>query len=379
MKKVSILHPFTPQAAGAVESSIPTYHSQPHLKAMQLLNTEFGYLCSMEYFTPKWLAYKKSMDKISYRFYPVSRTFNGDHKKWKKQKSLACLKAYKTHTPDVTIINMSGHSSTFSHELAKLILKNKKQYVAMLGGQHYSNTIENREYYKSANHILVHTHMQKKDMETLPLFKDCDIRVFPLGVDCNVFKPSVNRLVTSAPKLLYVGRIIEWKRIHLAIHALKHLVDNGFPEASLQIIGPTVSDRYLQKLKNQVENLDLVSAVAFLGHKEHDELPEYFQKADLFMLPSDKETFGMVMIEAMACETPVAGMDCPGGPADVITHNVDGILTSLEAYNDAVLEFFNNPILREQICVNARQKVSNGYSIQATYAVLKESIQSALT
>ncbi|WP_452218798.1 glycosyltransferase family 4 protein [Lacinutrix undariae] len=376
--RVTILHPFTAAAAGAVERSIPTYHSQPHLKAMVFLNRDYGYQCNMAYFTPKLLPYKKTVGKITYQFYPVSKTLNGDHKKWKKQTSNSCLNSYKKDCPEVTIINMSGHSSKFSHQLAACILKQGKAYIAMLGGQHYTNTQENRTYYKNANHILVHTYLQKKDMESMPLFEGCDIRVFPLGVDCNVFTPGNITKDYTSPKLLYVGRIIDWKRIHLAINALKYLHDGGFETASLKIIGPTVSDTYLLELKKLIKELKLEDYVHFLGHKEHNELPKYFQEADLFMLPSDKETFGMVMIEAMACGTPVAGMNCPGGPADVITHNVDGVLTDLETYNTAVFAFFKNETLREKISENARKKAVDFYSIEATYHVLKTSVNSIL-
>ncbi|WP_417620159.1 glycosyltransferase family 4 protein [Oceanihabitans sediminis] len=332
--------------------------------------------CSIEYFTPKWKEYSFFHGNVRYVFYPVDFKWNGDHKKWKKQQSKKCLRAYKDETPDVTIINMSGHSSPFSHQLSKVILENKKQYIAMLGGQHYSDTPGNRDYYKNANHILVHTHLQKKDMEKMEMFEGLDIRVFPLGVDCDIFKPSIN--INSAPELLYVGRIVEWKRIHLAIEAVKVLKDNGFPKASLKIIGPVSSEDYFNSLKTLIRDKHLESNVEFLGHKEHDELPEYFQNADLFTLPSDKETFGMVMIEAMACGTPVAGIDCPGGPADVITHLHNGLLSSPEEYSKTILEYFKNANRAREIADNARIKVLKEYSIEATFKVLEESVNSAL-
>ncbi|HBY69151.1 MAG TPA: hypothetical protein DEG69_16225, partial [Flavobacteriaceae bacterium] len=108
------------------------------------------------------------------------------------------------------------------------------------------------------------------------------------------------------------------------------LKENGFPGATLKVIGPISSQGYFDRLLNLIKEKDLQNNIEFLGHKEHAELPKYFQEANLFTLPSDKETFGMVMIEAMACETPVAGIDCPGGPADVITHQKDGLLSSPE-------------------------------------------------
>lgn len=374
--QISLLHPFTPQAAGVVENSVAVYHSQPHLKALQLLAEETGHSCRMEYFTPRWFQYSFNTQKVDYTFYPVDFTWNGDHKKWKKQKSSPCLRAYKAQTPDVTIINMSGHSSPFSHQLAKTILANKKQYIAMLGGQHYTDTPANREYYKNANHILVHTQLQKREMERLELFKGLDIRVFPLGVDCEVFSPKKTK--NSSPQLLYVGRIVEWKRVHLAIEAIRLLKNNGFPKAHLNIIGPIFSEAYFRELKNLVKDGNLEPNVSFLGHKPHSELPTYFQEAHLFTLPSDKETFGMVMIEAMACGTPVAGIDCPGGPADVIVHLKNGLLSTPENYCKTVLDYFLNPEQAKNIESNVRKKVLDEYSIQATFKVLRESVQSAL-
>ena len=278
--------------------------------------------------------------------------------------------------PDVTIINMSGHSSKFSHQLASMIKEQGRNYVAMLGGQHYSDTEGNREYYQNANHILVHTQLQKSDMQKMQLFKDLDIRVFPLGVDCDIFKPSEH--FDPTPKLLYVGRILEWKRIHLAIEAIDKLVQNGHPHAILNIIGPVVSKAYYTSLLDLVHRKSLQKNVQFLGHKEHSELPEYFQSANLFTLPSDKETFGMVMIEAMACGTPVAGIDCPGGPKDVITHNFDGLLSTPENYSQTILDYYKDIGVMKKLKTNAIKKAVDNFGINETYKVLKQSIHSCI-
>jgi glycosyltransferase involved in cell wall biosynthesis len=374
--KYNILHPFTPKSAGVVEKSVMTYHSQPHLKAIQCFIEKYPESnCSIDYLTHRSFKYKSKIGKIEYNFYPVDFDLKGDYKKWKKQSSRSCLKAYKKNMPDVTIINMSGHSSKFSHKLAKEILKQGRKYVAMLGGQHYTSTSSHKEYYASADHILVHTHLQKTAMEQLELFKGLDIRVFPLGVDTSLFKPKESNDNGKPPKLLYVGRIVEWKRVHLAIIALKYLIDNNFKHSVLDIIGPTSSEKYKKELEHLVKELGVEKQVNFLGHKEHHELISYFQTADLFTLPSNKETFGMVMIEAMACGTPVAGIDCPGGPKDVITNQVNGLLTTPENYSEAILDFFLNPKRQEQIKFNAIKKVKEQYSIQKTFEVLEKSFK----
>jgi glycosyltransferase involved in cell wall biosynthesis len=373
--KFSILHPFTPKAAGVVEKSVRTYHSQPHLKAFQLFAEKHpDFECSIDYLTQKLFKYVSKSGQIQYNFYPVDLDLKGDYKKWKKQKSSSCFKAYKKNIPDVTIINMSGHSSKFSHLLAKEILKQGKKYVAMLGGQHYTQTQANEDYYNNADHLLVHTHLQRNDMLQTEMFKNLDIRVFPLGVDTAVFKSSEDTSDNTAPRLLYVGRIVEWKRVHLAIEAIKTLRENGFEGAQLDIIGPVSSPEYQKRLEGLVKKYGLGANVDFLGHKEHHELIPYFQKADLFTLPSHKETFGMVMIEAMACGTPVAGIDCPGGPKDVITNQENGILTSPENYANAILDFFLNSEEQNEIKQNAIKKVEEEYSIQKTFQVLEKSL-----
>lgn len=378
MKTISILHPFTPKAAGVVEESVATYHSQPHLKAMLMLNENENIDCRMEYLTQK-KSYGFKHKNIQYNLFSVDFKWNGDHKKWKKQFSKPCLKFYEKNTPDVTIINMSGHSSPFSHELAKLILLKGKKYIPMLGGQHYSVTEGNVEYYKNAHHILVHTHIQKKTMEQMEMFKGKKIDVFPLGVDVDYFEP--NEICVEEikePKLLYVGRIVDWKRVHLAIDAVRLLKENGYNKASLKIIGPISSEVYYKFLKDKVKEYNLSENVSFLGHKEHNELPSFFKEADLFTLPSDKETFGMVMIESMACGTPVAAINCPGGPLDVITHNFDGLLSSPEDYSKMILEYFKDNERIKTLPLNARKKAVEDYSIYTTYKVLKNSVESVI-
>jgi len=287
------------------------------------------------------------------------------------------MSAYLKSMPDITIINMSGHSSNYSFELSRRILSKGKKYIPMLGGQHYSDNDRNRLYYKNADHILVHTNNQKKEMLSMDMFKNLDIRVFPLGIDTNVFKPLLqpNNINNERdPELLYVGRIVEWKRIHIAIETLKSLIKCGYPKGILKIIGPISSKDYYNKLVKLVADNNLSDNVEFIKETSHHELVSIFQNADLLMLPSNLETFGMVMIESMACGTPVAAIDCPGGPAEVIKHNDNGILTTLDDYSRYIIDYFHNLKLRRSIINNAIKTVNNNYSLDNTYRVLVKSI-----
>ena len=82
--KISLLNPFTPKAAGVVETKIAEYHNQPHLSAFRAL-VDKGHVSSIQYFTSRFLKYSFEKEALNWCFFPVNFKFNGDHKKWKKQ------------------------------------------------------------------------------------------------------------------------------------------------------------------------------------------------------------------------------------------------------------------------------------------------------
>jgi glycosyltransferase involved in cell wall biosynthesis len=85
--------------------------------------------------------------------------------------------------------------------------------------------------------------------------------------------------------------------------------------------------------------------VKFVGAKRGQELAKYFAMADVFVFPSRWETFGLVMIEAMACGTPVAAYPCQG-PLDVVDEGVTGCMREdLTQAVDAALLLDRNKVL----------------------------------
>ena len=377
VKKINLLHPFTGKAAGVIEKSIPQYHSQIHAICLNKIAFEKEYKIQIDYFTSKFRFYNKYIKNLEYRFFPVNYDLKGNFKKFRKQESKYCIENYENYTPDVTIINMSGHSSEFCFNISKIILSNKKKYIAMLGGQHFSYNLRNREYYRNADHILVHTNYLKKRMLKHDLFKGLDVRIFPLGIDTKIFRPKnkiEKRISNKKIKLLYVGMIVERKRIHISINVVLELVGKGFEDVQFDIIGPVVSRKYFIELKNYVKKKGLEKNINFIKQINYIDLTKYYQNADLFMFPSDRETFGMVIIESMACGTPVAAIDCLGGPSEVLEHNVNGILTSIDDYASAIIKYLLD--LSHQVIMkkNALDTVLNYYTIKNTYDVLKKSI-----
>jgi glycosyltransferase involved in cell wall biosynthesis len=90
--------------------------------------------------------------------------------------------------------------------------------------------------------------------------------------------------------------------------------------------------------------------VEFVGFKTGAELAEYYANADVFVFPSRWETFGIVMIEAMACGTPVAAYPCQG-PEDVIDEGITGCMNAdlKQAVNDALM------LNRNQVWVSSQR------------------------
>jgi|Deesub1362A_J573_1020465.scaffolds.fasta_scaffold00355_27 glycosyltransferase involved in cell wall biosynthesis len=131
-----------------------------------------------------------------------------------------------------------------------------------------------------------------------------DVEIVPNFVESN-FKPS--DLPRNKKWILYVGRLDSEKRVfHLlqAFSLLKKCIDNVF----LYVIG---NGPELQNLSLLSQKLGIAKSVQFLGWIEHENLPFWMNRCGLLVLPSIHEGFPNVLLEAMACGTPVICMDAP--------------------------------------------------------------------
>jgi len=129
------------------------------------------------------------------------------------------------------------------------------------------------------------------------------------GVDRNIFSSKLRNKSSEKLNLVCVSRVSKEKNLDdfcsiNYFHAHKILVGDG---------------PYRKELESKYPDVE------FVGFKTGTELATYFANADVFVFPSRWETFGIVMIEAMACGTPVAAYPCQG-PIDVVEHGVTGFL-----------------------------------------------------
>jgi glycosyltransferase involved in cell wall biosynthesis len=142
------------------------------------------------------------------------------------------------------------------------------------------------------------------------------------GVDTHVFHP-VDRaaaraaLGLSGQTLISVGHLIERKGHHLTIAAMAEL-----PDFSLIILGDGPERGRLQA---QIERLGLAGRVRLLGTRPHAELPAYYGSADAMVLASSREGWANVLLESMACGTPVVASNIPGNP-EVVQEPAAGLV-----------------------------------------------------
>jgi glycosyltransferase involved in cell wall biosynthesis len=180
----------------------------------------------------------------------------------------------------------------------------------------------------------------------------------PHTIDTHIFVPSNHRHFSDKVKVLYVGKLYRIKGIPRIINLIKN---NEWQNIEFYIVG-------VGPLEKEIVNLQKEQyPVRYLGYiKNRNELVSIYQNSDVLILPSYQENFGIVLIEAMACQLPVIATDC-AGPREIVEDGVNGMLIpqdNEEALRDAVLQLANSPELRDKYGVNGRKKVENMYDVK---------------
>lgn len=153
-------------------------------------------------------------------------------------------------------------------------------------------------------------------------------RYVPPGVDLNVFFPKPTAPLSGDPTVLYVGRIERsspWKGLEVLLHAMTKLT-TSVDQVRLRLVG---GGDGVDALTALADSLGLAGRVDFSGPLPPDEVANAYRCATVTCLPSttDAEAFGMVLIESMACGTPVVGFPVGGVPL-VIGDTLGGVVAS---------------------------------------------------
>jgi phosphatidylinositol alpha-mannosyltransferase len=186
--------------------------------------------------------------------------------------------------------------------------------------------------------------------------------VVPNGIDVQRFGEHMEPFpwaTPGTPRILFVGRYNEARKGFKYLLRAMPLIQQQFPNARLQVVGPGQPERFHETIERyQIRNVE------FIGEVSQESLPHYYSSCDVFCAPSiHRESFGIVLLEAMASGKPVVASDIPGY-ASVATSNKDALLVSPRdpsAIALAIVRLLADADLRDRL-VQAGQKTADHYS-----------------
>jgi phosphatidylinositol alpha-mannosyltransferase len=195
--------------------------------------------------------------------------------------------------------------------------------------------------------------------------------VVPNGVETNLYHPG-----TEEPYILYAGRIDTVKGTDILIRAFSLIQEKI--EARLRIVGSGKHEPQMRELAHQ---LGLDPRIEFLPWASRETLRQHVSRCQVFVLPSRFETFGIVLLEAMASAKPVVATATMGSRA-IIQNGVNGILVRSEdpkALAEALTMLLADSSLRRRLGDAGRRHVHNNFDFTKVATVVEDEYRRTLT
>jgi D-inositol-3-phosphate glycosyltransferase len=185
-----------------------------------------------------------------------------------------------------------------------------------------------RSIVKHCHRIVTATEGEKGDLIRHYGVSPDIVSVIPCGVNLELFQPVDSEVAKQKADLnghkniLFVGRIEPLKGIDKLLMAMTYL-KNGQKLKLLIIGGDENSRQEMERLQRLTQELQIKDSVAFLGRIKQEELPRFYSVADVCVVPSYYESFGLVALESLACGTPVVATKV-GGAESIIRQGETG-------------------------------------------------------
>jgi D-inositol-3-phosphate glycosyltransferase len=193
------------------------------------------------------------------------------------------------------------------------------------------------------------------------------IVVVPGGVDLERFSPQPQSAARAAlglrhdrKVLLFVGRIQRLKGLEVLLRAFAQLAEI---DAELLIVGgrrgTNYESREITRLQHLASKLGVADRTRFVGAVPHEELPTYYSAADVSVMPSSYESFGLVAVESLACGTPVVATRV-GGLTSIVSDGETGLLVpwrDAELFAERLRAILSDSALHGRLAAHARDSV----------------------
>ncbi|MDJ0593519.1 MAG: glycosyltransferase family 4 protein [Pleurocapsa sp. MO_226.B13] len=217
-----------------------------------------------------------------------------------------------------------------------------------------------------ANEIVTSSEYSKREIQSLGIPAK-RIHVLYPGIDRNKF---INLPPTTEDigkhKILCVANYIPRKGVLYLIDAFALIPQNEF---TLHLVGCADKDFfYYQKILNQVKELGIEKIVIFHDGQDQENIKYLYSTSDIFVLPSLKETFGIVLVEAMHYKLPIVTTNVSAMP-DLVQDGQNGLLVppkNSQALANALKTLMTEPELRKKMGEQGYQKVSQSFNWDKT-------------
>lgn len=229
------------------------------------------------------------------------------------------------------------------------------------GRRAYYELLLPRSIQKSDKVIAVSSFMKDMLLEDFGV-DSSKIRVVYEGIDptfCDTKKkksPSVEIGSDPKPYILYVGSLFSYKRVEYLIRAFSKFKKKYNTKHKLLLVGRGSEDR-VNDLKECVSKEGMIEQVIFKGEIKHNLTPCYYRGADVFVYPSRVESFGLPVLEAMACGVPVIASDRASLPEVVGSAGLVVDVEDINELSEAIYRTVTNDKVRLKLIKRGRERV----------------------
>jgi glycosyltransferase involved in cell wall biosynthesis len=265
------------------------------------------------------------------------------------------------------------------HSLGKI----KHEAIGIENEQAASREKYEEQIINDADHIIATCPEERKQLLSLYKASADKITIIPVGVNTNRFyrrkKNEARKKINLNPHdkiILFVGRLAPQKGLSFLLNVfavlLKDLAENKKEKTKLLIVGGSSKRNRTQKKEEEqlktiqklIENLDLQNHVKLAGRVPNNDLPWYYSAADVCVVPSRYEPFGIVPLEAMACGVPVIASRVGG-----LQYTVQNLKTGFLARTNDMIDFaykirliIMNSNLKNEFGKNGIERIAQEFS-----------------
>jgi glycosyltransferase involved in cell wall biosynthesis len=301
--------------------------------------------------------------------------------------ALQLERSHRTHEYDIVHVHSQNETVGYclAHALARRMAPHPKFVMSIYAPKSYAfprsvGELVTAVSCHAADLVFTLSEHSKHDISRAYRVPRAKIAVTYAGVDSSF--TATNR---SHPRkddapfvLMYCGRLNgprEQKGIDVLLRSLPMVIRHQNVVLNIVGTGPRL-DQY----RALAEQLSIQAHVRFLGFVEHDEMPAQYTQADLFVLPSRRESFGLVLAEAMACGLPVVATTA-GAIPEVVEHGVTGLLVppgDPEALAGAINSLLRDPLKMKTMGTNARRRVKKQFTWEEAAQAITKGYQRVL-